>query len=486
MKTLHSGFRSPVLGSRSPVSRLSDLLNRLMLGGLVVAVPVLAWQSFSAPATVVVAALMLWVWLLQAAILKSAVIVWTPIHWTLVGLLGVALVQWLPLPVEMRSVRFEHSFEGLPVQLDHWTAISQDRHATATVATACAALITLFFIATNLLQSARPIRQFVKGLTIIGFAMALVAILDRLSSPADPLLRGGSVLGLYYYSMSRLVGYMEMIIPLPLTMMLTGMARRDDWAWYGLATITLGVGIVLADATGGVFVLVVQLVALLLLLRKRQIRLSASPVRKARFLWMGVSTAVIAATIVGGAVWFGAQSVPKAILSDVQINFPELGRGQHGVPQADYFSRYYGRAGIWKASLPMIADHPWMGVGLGSYPTVYTRYDLASGLFGVNAAHNDYLQLVCETGLIGTILLILFLWFLTTLCRRAMHVESPFGSAVAVGATVGCLGILLHSLGDFHLQAPGVALLFLLLIATLVGVNRLPAPRASSLGDGFM
>lgn len=485
MKTLNAGLWSSVSGPPSSGTRLSHLLNHLMLGGLIVAVPVLAWQSFSAPATVAVAVVMLCLWLLQAAILKRAVIVWTPIHWTLVGLLVVALVQWLPLPTEMQPVRFEHSFEGLPVQLDRWTAISQDRHATAAVAAALAALIVLFIITTNLLQSARQIRVLIKGLTIIGFAMALVAILDRLSSPADPLLRGSGVLGFYYYSMSRLVGYMEMILPLPLTMMLTGMARRDDWAWYGLAAITLGVGIVLADATGGVFVLVIQLMALLLLLGRRHIRLSASPARKTRVLSMGISTAAIVAMIIGGAVWFGTRSVPQAILSDVKMNFPELDRREQEMPATDYFSRYYGRAGIWQASLPMIADHPWIGVGLGSYPTVYTRYDRASGLFGINAAHNDYLQLVCETGLIGAIILILLLWFLATLCRRAMNDASPFGSAVAVGATVGCLGILVHSLGDFHVQAPGAALLFLLLIATLVSIYRLQAPR-DKINDGYM
>lgn len=491
MKTLNPSSSSPApgtpsaAGAPSSAPTLARLLNHLILGGLIVGVPLLALQTFSGPATVAIASVILSLWLLHAAVCKRAVIVWTPIHWTLLGLLGVALVQWLPLPVELHPVSFGYSFEGLPVQLDRWTAISQDRHATAAAAAVLAALSVLFFVATNLLQSARQIRQLVKGLTIIGFAMALVAVLDRLSDPSDPLLRGSGAFGLYYYSMGRLVGYMEMIMPLPLAMMLTAVAQRDEWAWYGLAAITLGVGIVLADATGGVFVLVIQLVALVLLLRKRHIRLTEASARKRHVVWIGVGATLIVGMIIGGAVWFGTRSVPNAILSDVQINFPELDRARQDASQADYFSRYYGRAGIWKASLPMIADYPVMGVGLGSYPTAYTRYDPASGLFLVNAAHNDYLQLVCETGLIGALILMLFLWSLVRLCQRAMNDENPFGSAVAVGATVGCLGILAHSLGDFHLQAPGAGLLFLLLIAVLIGVYRLQAHGANASGDGM-
>ena len=60
----------------------------------------------------------------------------------------------------------------------------------------------------------------------------------------------------------------------------------------------------------------------------------------------------------------------------------------------------------------MIADNMPMGVGLGAFPAVYPRYDTGSGSETVNQAHNDYLQLVSDAGVIGAVLGILFLYLL--------------------------------------------------------------------------
>ena len=47
----------------------------------------------------------------------------------------------------------------------------------------------------------------------------------------------------------------------------------------------------------------------------------------------------------------------------------------------------------------MIAAHPWFGVGLGAWPTVYPSYAIAD--FGVfaNQAHSDWLEWTAEGGL---------------------------------------------------------------------------------------
>jgi O-antigen ligase len=120
----------------------------------------------------------------------------------------------------------------------------------------------------------------------------------------------------------------------------------------------------------------------------------------------------------------------------------------------------------------MVADHPLFGVGFGAYPVAYSRYDTGSGRTVMNAAHNDYLQIVCETGLIGAGLMVWFLIALAKLCRSALSRREPLLLPMAVGATVGCIGILVHSLVDFHLQHPGTALMFFLLVVLLVGVSR--------------
>jgi len=79
----------------------------------------------------------------------------------------------------------------------------------------------------------------------------------------------------------------------------------------------------------------------------------------------------------------------------------------------------------------------------------------------VNEAHNDYLQLLSEMGLLG---LGTMIWFLTILFRRIPHKIRQWPSNVSGAATVACTlgisGILVHSLIDFNLQIPANAALF--------------------------
>src|SRR5262249_1726368 len=81
--------------------------------------------------------------------------------------------------------------------------------------------------------------------------------------------------------------------------------------------------------------------------------------------------------------------------------------------------------------------------------------------FFVNAAHNDYVQLLAETGAVGFALL---LWFLVTLYRNAIRKlrdwPTDTNGALALAAMLAVTGILVHSFMDFNLQVPANAALF--------------------------
>ncbi len=109
-------------------------------------------------------------------------------------------------------------------------------------------------------------------------------------------------------------------------------------------------------------------------------------------------------------------------------------------------------------------DHRWMGTGLGTFVTVYPQY--ASSYDGrlVDHAHNDYLEMMAETGMVGVICSLAFIviLFRTALSNLRPHGDS-FGLAIRMGSLVACSGLLLHSLVDFNMHIPSNALLFLLL-----------------------
>ena len=79
----------------------------------------------------------------------------------------------------------------------------------------------------------------------------------------------------------------------------------------------------------------------------------------------------------------------------------------------------------------------------------------------MNHAHNDYLEGLAETGLLGGLCC---LWFLGALLLNALKsMAAPdvsIGSALNLSGLVACCGILVHSLVDFNLHIPANALLF--------------------------
>jgi membrane protease YdiL (CAAX protease family) len=60
-----------------------------------------------------------------------------------------------------------------------------------------------------------------------------------------------------------------------------------------------------------------------------------------------------------------------------------------------------GRAHFWSVTIDMIKANPVVGTGLGAYGVIYTRYDTRNGLYRLEQAHNDYLQIFSDAGVIG-------------------------------------------------------------------------------------
>src|SRR5215510_9694637 len=99
--------------------------------------------------------------------------------------------------------------------------------------------------------------------------------------------------------------------------------------------------------------------------------------------------------------------------------------------------------------------------------TAFPMYSQNDGSLRVEYAHNDYLQVLSDGGVVGGVL---SAWFLVALGRaflRAMRSMNQRVRAVALGSGAGVFAILVHSLFDFNLQIPSNALLFLLLAAVI-------------------
>ncbi len=133
----------------------------------------------------------------------------------------------------------------------------------------------------------------------------------------------------------------------------------------------------------------------------------------------------------------------------------------------------------------LIPERPFVGHGFGSFQYVYPK---AQGVYYEDfprsplqptakrtmRAHNEYLQTLVETGLIGLGIVLVGLWFLLrggwmVLQRTLM----PHHIAMQASILVSIVAILLHGLTDFPLRIPPIAVLLIVLLAIWSAGHRL-------------
>jgi O-antigen ligase len=108
------------------------------------------------------------------------------------------------------------------------------------------------------------------------------------------------------------------------------------------------------------------------------------------------------------------------------------------------------RLSYWRTGFRMAAANLWTGVGLGNFGTAYPVYQpLDAG--AVRAAHNDYLQAFCETGVFGGLLFCAFwAYFAIWGAVRVVRERDPMERWFLGGIYLGVLAFLIHSLVDFN------------------------------------
>lgn len=119
-----------------------------------------------------------------------------------------------------------------------------------------------------------------------------------------------------------------------------------------------------------------------------------------------------------------------------------------------------GRFPIWKDSLHLIAAYPLFGCGLGNFYQGVLRYQTLTDYAWLEA-HNDYLQLISELGIVGflipaTFVIAVFATALRTAVRNARG-ETEYVALACVGSLSA---ILIHSFADFNMYIPANSMVF--------------------------
>ncbi len=125
---------------------------------------------------------------------------------------------------------------------------------------------------------------------------------------------------------------------------------------------------------------------------------------------------------------------------------------------------------IWKATLASIKKHPFLGVGIGNYPFVLEE-DISAAKRGASA-HNLYMDVASEIGVLGLLVLIFIFWqILKTSWRVFRNSEDKFSKFFAAAFGVYFIWILAYSMFDIVLLNDKVLMLFVVGVGILYSIK---------------
>jgi O-antigen ligase len=187
----------------------------------------------------------------------------------------------------------------------------------------------------------------------------------------------------------------------------------------------------------------------------------------------GIIAATLACAILGVAAARRMQRSKAFVASGLVALLLLTGIAWKGV---DTLAGWYGRTNtfewrlqLWKDSLAPLRDFWFTGSGLNTYGVVMLFYPRADMTVHPQQAHNDYLQLAIEGGLlVGVPVLILIGLFIREVRRRLRQPQDEMTWWIRMGAVAGICGMAVQETVEFSLQIPGVAVLFAVLVAIAI------------------
>jgi O-antigen ligase len=262
-----------------------------------------------------------------------------------------------------------------------------------------------------------------------------------------------------YVNPTNLAGVMELAVP-ALAGFIWSRLRRNGRAsvyeaGFGVAAVAAACCLVagFAAASKLAAVLIVAGLAALGLLAARTMRARLTVVALLAVL-AGAGALVLGGTRLGGRLEMF------------------LGRGQDA-------TLLEGRVVAWQSGIEMFRDFPLTGTGFGSFDGIFARYLPAGAAKHWNHAHNDYIELLLDGGLVAAVLVV---WLLVGYVRRVTGSLRREGrvSPSRIGLIVGVASLAAHAFFDFNHQIPANALLWVACCALLVSGSQRRRERGTT------
>ncbi|MGO8734245.1 MAG: O-antigen ligase family protein [Terriglobia bacterium] len=325
--------------------------------------------------------------------------------------------------------------------------------------------LVFFFLAGQLLASGSPriLRAFGLAVVVYAFSLALFAILQFFSSNGlifwTVAAPGAGIFG-PYVNRNHYAGLMEMLIPLAAGYVLSRPRNHPLRSLLGFALLVPIASLLLTGSRGGFISLLAEVLIL------GAIFVWRAPVAGRRRLAAVGGLGLTAAALL--FFWMDPGEISQRLETVASITHsPDVTMG--------------GRLVAARDSLRIFRDHPFLGTGLGSFELAFPQYQSVPTDSTWQHAHNDYAEVLADTGLAGGLLVAvgLVMFFGMAFRKLGQRLRDDTGW-IQLGAAIGCCGLLVHSFVDFNFHVPANAAWFAACVAiATVNVPHLPPQRAT-------
>lgn len=319
-------------------------------------------------------------------------------------------------------------------------------------------------------------RQLAIGIVIIGVALALAGIVQR-------AMFGGTIYGFWtplyggapfgpFVNKNHFAGWMLMGVPLAIGAFAASVSRgmgrgrtgtgaqerawtlRERVLWFstpeaskslllGFAVLAMMLALVLTMSRSGMVGMAGALVLASVVMARRETTRSRRAVLRGYLLF-------VALVVVS---WVG--------LDRIAARFSETGAADIN-----------GRPAIWADTLRVAREFWLTGTGLNTYGVSMLYYQTAIPEAHVGEAHNDYLQLAAEGGVLLSAPVLGTMTAFVVAVRRRLREDVGSIWWIRMGAITGLIAIAVQSFVEFSLQMPGNAAMFAVLCAVALHDGR--------------
>jgi len=318
------------------------------------------------------------------------------------------------------------------------------------------ALSLLFLTLSSLSQPERAVRELAWVATVIGSALAFVALLQSISPGKNEIYWffefNGSAYG-PFINKNHYPFFANLAIGLTIGLLLErwsacglswAMLFRDNATLWLLASLSLQLSsLAMSLSRGGVSSLIVAFVICMILRAKRR---PGTPLLFASVFLGGITVAVMS--------WAGFDLLESRLVTLTESE----------TYQED------GRWNLWQVATSVFPEFPLFGSGGETYRHFQTIIQVGgswnSSVYAVLRADNEYLDVLCEYGIFALIALVGFIVSLLITCGKQARTQGLFA-----GALISLLSVSIHSIVDFGLRVPASAT-FAVVIAALVNASR--------------